>query len=184
MEQREALDRVQVCESLFNTLDYDGSGFIDFGELSTVASRATPSKNEKETTELIQTLDANEDGQISREEFVSHLLEKGKEMSDDEFVTAVMVRKRNIDIDTHTHILTLTTLQNTSYPLHLSLFPPLCDIYIYICHASSPFHEPRELVDVWLTRVRVYSCMSRICFSLCVCAVFLCRMCVGTLHAG
>ena len=96
MEHREALDRVQVCESLFNTLDYDGSGFIDFGELSTVASRATPSKNEKETMELIQTLDANEDGQISREEFVSHLLEKGTEMSDDEFVTAVMVRKRNI----------------------------------------------------------------------------------------
>ena len=94
MEREGALElnREHVCESLFNTLDYDASGYIDFGELSTVASRATPKKNEKETQELIQTLDANEDGQISREEFVSHLLEKGKEMTDEEFVTAVMVR--------------------------------------------------------------------------------------------
>lgn len=100
MTEREALDREHVCQSLFNTLDYDMSGFIDFGELSSIASRVTPTQNLKETQELIETLDVNEDGQISREEFVEHLIEQGRELSDDEFVTAVMVRVRKQRITT------------------------------------------------------------------------------------
>ena len=84
------LDRTHVAESLFSTLDYDKSGFIDFGELSTIASRQTPSQNEKETQELIAAIDKNDDGEVSREEFVSHLIQEGKELNDDEFMQAVM----------------------------------------------------------------------------------------------
>ena len=84
------LDRQHVALSLFNTLDIDGSGFIDFGELSTLSARLTPSQNLKETEELMHALDKNDDGKISREEFASYLTEIGKDLSDEDFVHGVM----------------------------------------------------------------------------------------------
>ena len=84
------LDRQHVGLSLFNTLDIDGSGFIDFGELSTLSARLTPSQNLKETEQLMHALDKNDDGKISKEEFVSYLQEIGKDLSDEEFVHGVM----------------------------------------------------------------------------------------------
>lgn len=63
----------QVVRSSFESVDKDGSGFIDESELRTVLSGVTKDKgrnfSDSEVSGMLRELDSNRDGRISIEEY-------------------------------------------------------------------------------------------------------------------
>lgn len=65
---------IEVAKAAFESVDTDGSGFIDAVELKKVMSSVAgdigmPEPSDSDVSEVMKELDANSDGKISEEEF-------------------------------------------------------------------------------------------------------------------
>mmetsp|Transcript_25385 Transcript_25385/g.29042 ORF Transcript_25385/g.29042 Transcript_25385/m.29042 type:complete len:111 (+) Transcript_25385:43-375(+) len=70
----------EVCESVFNGVDTDSSGFIEIGELeaamNTIAKGLNnPPPSQQEVLEVWNEIDRDGDGQISLSEFCSFVIQ-------------------------------------------------------------------------------------------------------------
>lgn len=64
----------KVCKAVFDSVDLDQSGFIDYKELEKTMAQLSeslglPPVSEKDVQDAYKVLDVNEDGKISLEEF-------------------------------------------------------------------------------------------------------------------
>lgn len=68
MAEREQVDQIQTA---FNLIDTDKSGKISFKNLKQLARELDESLTDQEIREIISEADADNDGEISLEEFVA-----------------------------------------------------------------------------------------------------------------